>query len=482
MPEEPTTIPTPHAIQQEALKALEETRQQGNTAGLVVLATGLGKTWLSAFDSHRPEFRRILFVAHREEILNQSRDTFRRIRPDARLGLYMGQEREADADVLFASIQTLGRAAHLERFPRDAFDYIVVDEFHHAAAPTYRRLIDHFRPKFLLGLTATPERTDGGDLLALCEENLVYRCDLVEGVKQDLLCRFRYFGVPDEVDYRNIPWRNSRFDEEELTRHVATQSRARNAHEQLQKRGGTRTLAFCVSQRHADFMADFFRQQGLRAVAVHSGDTSAPRAQSLEELSEGKLDVICAVDVFNEGLDLPELDTVLMLRPTESRILWLQQFGRGLRKTNDGKQLTVIDYIGNHRTFLLKPQTLFSLPAGGQEVLNLLERAREGPIEIAPGCFVTYELETIDILRAPDPRHHGPARGPQALLRGVRGAPRRPPASPRGLPRGLQPPRGTGRPRELARLRRIARRPRRRPAEARSSAIGPSSTSSKTPP
>lgn len=147
-------------------------------------------------------------------------------------------------------------------------------------------------------------------------------------------------------------------------------------------------------------MADFFRQQGLRAVAVHSGDTSAPRAQSLEELSEGKLDVICAVDVFNEGLDLPELDTVLMLRPTESRILWLQQFGRGLRKTNDGKQLTVIDYIGNHRTFLLKPQTLFSLPAGGQEVLNLLERAREGPIEIAPGCFVTYELETIDILRA----------------------------------------------------------------------------------
>ena len=390
----------PHAIQQEALNALDETRQAGNTAGLVVLATGLGKTWLSAFDSHRPEFRRILFVAHREEILTQSRATFRRIRPEARLGLYMGQERAADADVLFASIQTLGRVAHLERFPRNAFDYIVVDEFHHAAAPTYRRLIDHFRPKFLLGLTATPERTDGGDLLALCEENLVYRCDLVEGVKQDLLCRFRYFGVPDEVDYRNIPWRNSRFDEEELTRHVATQSRARNAHEQLQKRGGTRTLAFCVSQRHADFMADFFRQKGLRAVAVHSGDTSAPRAQSLEELAEGKLDVICAVDVFNEGLDLPELDTVLMLRPTESRILWLQQFGRGLRKTDDGKQLTVIDYIGNHRTFLLKPQTLFSLPTGDQEVLNLLERAREGPIEIAPGCFVTYELETIDILRA----------------------------------------------------------------------------------
>ena len=146
-------------------------------------------------------------------------------------------------------------------------------------------------------------------------------------------------------------------------------------------------------------MADILRQHGRRAVAVHSGETRAPRAQSLDELSEGRLDVICAVDVFNEGLDLPELDTVLMLRPTESRILWLQQFGRGLRKKKDDKPLTVIDYIGNHRTFLLKPQTLLSLPAGGQAVLNLLERAREGPIEIAPGCSVTYELETIDILR-----------------------------------------------------------------------------------
>jgi diadenosine tetraphosphate (Ap4A) HIT family hydrolase/HKD family nuclease len=189
IPPEPRQVPTPHAVQQEALAALAGTRAAGNTAGLVVLATGLGKTWLSAFDSNRPEYRRILFVAHREEILNQSLRTFRAIRPEARLGLYTGQGRDPHADVLFASIQTLGRAAHLERFGREAFDYLVVDEFHHAAAPTYRRLIDYFRPKFLLGLTATPERTDGGDLLALCQENLVYRCDLIEGARRDLLCR-----------------------------------------------------------------------------------------------------------------------------------------------------------------------------------------------------------------------------------------------------------------------------------------------------
>ena len=147
-------------------------------------------------------------------------------------------------------------------------------------------------------------------------------------------------------------------------------------------------------------MADFFREQGLRAVAVHSGDTSAPRARSLDQLSAGHLDVICAVDVFNEGLDLPELDTVLMLRPTESAIVWQQQFGRGLRKTTDDKRLTVIDYIGNHRSFLLKPQTLFGLPATSEAIIGLIENASRGPIEIAPGCFVTYDLETIDILRA----------------------------------------------------------------------------------
>ena len=169
--------------------------------------------------------------------------------------------------------------------------------------------------------------------------------------------------MPDEVDYRNIPWRNARFDEEELTRHVATQARAQNALEQLQKRGGTRApglLRLAAPRRlHGRLLP---ASTALRAVAVHSGDTSAPRAKSLEELAAGHLDVICAVDVFNEGLDLPELDTVLMLRPTESRILWLQQFGRGLRqdRTSD-KLLTVIDYIGNHRTFLLKPLTLFAL-------------------------------------------------------------------------------------------------------------------------
>jgi superfamily II DNA or RNA helicase/diadenosine tetraphosphate (Ap4A) HIT family hydrolase/HKD family nuclease len=394
---ETVDVPLPHSIQQEALAALQRSRSVGASAGLVVLATGLGKTWLSAFDSC--DFERVLFVAHREEILSQAMLTFRRIRPREYLGHYSGDEKHPDAKVIFASIQTLSRQSHLDRFPRDHFDYIVIDEFHHASAATYRRLLQHFSPRYLLGLTATPERSDGADLLELCGGNLVFRCDLAEGIRRGLLCPFDYFGVPDEVDYTNIPWRSRRFDEEQLTVAVATQSRAANALEQLERRGGRRTLAFCVSQRHADFMAAFFNSRGKRAVAVHSGPDSAPRTLSLERLQSGELDIVCAVDMFNEGVDLPDLDTVMMLRPTESKILWLQQFGRGLRKATAEKRLRVIDYIGNHRTFLLKPQTLFNLAAGDQNIQNLLESIQNRTAELPPGCSVTYDLAAIDILR-----------------------------------------------------------------------------------
>jgi superfamily II DNA or RNA helicase/diadenosine tetraphosphate (Ap4A) HIT family hydrolase len=398
--EAPQAPVTPTPVQAAALEALDKTRAAGNRAGLVVMATGLGKTWLSAFDTSRAEFKRVLFVAHREEILDQALDTFRRVRPQARLGHYTGQIKDPLAEVIFASIQTLSRREHLQRFDPLAFHYIVVDEFHHASAASYRRLLSYFHPQFLLGLTATPERSDGGDLLALCQQNLVYHCDLAEGIRSGLLAPFHYYGVPDEVDYTNIPWRSTRFDEEALTAAVATQRRAENALEHFRKRAGKRTLGFCVSQRHADFMADFFRSRGVRTVAVHSGPASAPRAMSLEQLVAGDLDIVFAVDMFNEGVDLPTLDTVMMLRPTESKILWLQQFGRGLRKAAAKERLTVIDYIGNHRVFLLKPQTLFDLPAGDREIFNLLERLRAGELQLPPGCEVTYELQAVDIIQS----------------------------------------------------------------------------------
>lgn len=392
------TAPIPHEVQAEALAALRATRAKGYGAGLVVLATGLGKTFLAAFDSATAA--RILFVAHREEILTQAMAAFRAVRPRARLGRYSGEQKDAEADIVFASVQTLSRNAHLTRFAPRAFDYIVVDEFHHAAAATYRRIIDHFQPGFLLGLTATPDRTDGGDLLGLCEENLVYECDLWFGIDRGLLAPFHYFGVPDPVEYAQIPWRSGRFDEAALTEAVATQARAENALEQLAKRGGKKTIGFCVSRRHADFMAQFAQGRGLRAVAVHSGDTSAPRASALKALEDGDLDIVFAVDMFNEGVDVPSIDTVMMLRPTESPVIWLQQLGRGLRRSAEKTHLAVIDYIGNHRIFLTKFRTLLKLGAGDGALRLALERLNDKLIQFPAGCEVTYDLQALDILRS----------------------------------------------------------------------------------
>lgn len=400
-PDESVEVPMPNAVQQAALDALQDTRSQGNKAGLVVMATGLGKTWLAAFDAARPEFGRILFVAHRDEILRQALASFRRIRPAASAGLFMGDERVANADMVFASVQTLSRMVHLTRFEPRAFDYIVIDEFHHASARTYRRIIDHFEPMFLLGLTATPERSDGGDLMTLCGENLVYRCMAPQGIQAGLLCTYRYFGVPDDVDYENIPWRSSRFDEAALTAAVATVRRADNIVAQWRKRGGARTIAFCVSQRHAEFMRAHFIANGIASTAVHAGPGSDGRALSLERLASGDIHVVFAVDMFNEGVDVPSIDTVMMLRPTESQIVWMQQFGRGLRKHGD-KQLTVIDYIGNHRSFLTKLRALLGVnaSAGKRALSAAFDRVCKGEFELPPGCSVTYELQVIDILQA----------------------------------------------------------------------------------
>ncbi|MBM3628766.1 MAG: DUF3427 domain-containing protein [Alphaproteobacteria bacterium] len=400
--EAPLPPPEPRGIQREALAALARTRAEGFGAGLVVLATGLGKTWLAAFDSR--EFRRILFVAHREEILDQAVATFRRVHPAARIGRLGAGRREGDADIVFASVQTLGREAHLARFAPGAFEYIVVDEFHHAAADTYRRVIAHFRPRFLLGLTATPDRGDGADLLALCQGNLVFQRGIAEGIHAGQLCAFSYFGVPDEVDYANIPWRNARFDPGALDAAVATEARARNALAQFRKLGGKRCIAFCCSQGHADFMAAFFRREGIAAAAVHAGPGSAPRASSLQRLQGGDLQVLFAVDMFNEGVDVPLVDTVLMLRPTESPIVWMQQLGRGLRVAEGKPRLVVIDYIGNHRAFLSKLAAMADMlgreEAGRGAMREVLEAIRAGRIVLPPGCEVTYELEALDMLRA----------------------------------------------------------------------------------
>jgi superfamily II DNA or RNA helicase/diadenosine tetraphosphate (Ap4A) HIT family hydrolase/HKD family nuclease len=395
--EEAPLAPTPTQIQVEALAALEQSRAVGFGAGLVVLATGLGKTWLAAFDSSRPQFRRVLFVAHREELLRQAMVTFRTAQPTRTTGLLMSDVDESEADAVFASVQTLAR--HLDRYRPDEFDYLVVDEFHHAAATTYRKVLNHFRPTFLLGLTATPDRTDGADLLALCDDNVVHEVSLVEGIRRSALVPFRYHGVLDTIDFDPIPWRNGGFDPAALENAAVTEARSRASFDAWERLRGHRTLGFCVSVRHADHQAAFFRARGVRAVAVHNQPWSAPRHQAIADLRSGELDVLFSVDLFNEGLDVPTVDTVLMLRPTASPILFLQQLGRGLRSAPGKADLVVIDFVGNHRSFLNRPQELLRL-AGVDHDRAATRRALEtGDFSLPPGCSVDYDVDAIDLLK-----------------------------------------------------------------------------------
>lgn len=392
--------PEPTAVQIEALNALALTRDMGFTRGLVVLATGLGKTWLAAFDVRQMGARRVLFVAHREEILNQAAETFLRIRPGARVGYYMGHSRDMQVDILCASVQTLGRSEHLARFAPQHFDYLVIDEFHHAAAPTYRQLLKHFAPQFLLGLTATPDRTDQSNILSLCDDNLVYRCNLFEGVMAGLLAPFHYFGIWDEsVNYKEIPWRNGRFDPTELSNKLATLARARHVLKQWSAKAQQRTLAFCVSVRHADFMAEQFRKEGIAAEAVYSG-SAVSRGDSLAQLTDGRLQVIFSVDLFSEGVNLPSIDTVLMLRPTESKVLFLQQLGRGLRRFEGKERLVVLDFIGNHHSFLHKPQALAQAGSSYRDIAAFAHKVETQTLQLPVGCFINYDMVLIEFLKS----------------------------------------------------------------------------------
>lgn len=391
----------PWNVQEDALEALAATRLAGHRSGLVVMATGLGKTWLAAFDSTRLNFRRVLFVAHREEILSAARDVYRRVRPSGKFTMFLGGEKDPSGDVVFASIQSLER--NLVQFSEDEFDYIVVDEFHHAAAPTYQRVLAHFQPTFMLGLTATPNRTDAADLLALCGDNLVYECGLLHGLERGLLSPFHYRAIKDVADYENIPWRSGKFAIDDLSGRLETLQRAEQVIAEWDLVDGPRrrAIAFCCSISHADFMADQFRAHGHSVASVHSGASSDDRRKSLNDLESGDLQVVFSVDLFNEGVDMPSIDIVLLLRPTESPVVFFQQLGRGLRKSVGKPYLEVLDLVGNHRSFLMKARILASLrgaaSSSDREAVAALEQEFT---ELPAGCSVNVDTEVVDLLRA----------------------------------------------------------------------------------
>lgn len=389
---------TPNPIQSEALAAIATLCEQGIQRALVVLATGLGKTYLAAFAARDMQARRVLFVAHRREILTQAMATFARVLPRLSCGILDATRDESKSELLFASVQTLSRKARLEAFATDHFDLIIIDEFHHAAASSYRRILNYFKPRFMIGLTATPDRSDKVDILALCDGNLAFDADLAEGISKNLLCPFIYYGIADEsVDYQSIRFAAGRFNEDDLAAQLMTEKRAAHALREWRAKGNSRTLAFCSRQSHADFMAEFFTRHGIVSVSVHS-KSEIQRGEALARLEAGQIQVLFSVDLFNEGIDIPAIDTVLMLRPTESSIVFLQQLGRGLRKSVGKDRLVVIDFIGNHRSFLHKPKILLELGLqdgfSWQDRLKLLERNTS----FSPGIDLNFDLGAIDLL------------------------------------------------------------------------------------
>lgn len=350
----------PFLHQEEMLEGLEAERLKGFNHNLLVAATGTGKTVIAALDYKRlseiaGRDLKLLFVAHRQEILKQAVRTYRDVMQDGAFGeLYVGEHKPQEWKHIFASVQSLSSLG-IEQLESDFFDVVVIDEFHHAMAPTYRRLLDHLKPTQLLGLTATPERGDGVDVAKqFFDGRTASELRLWDALDADLLVPFHYFGVSDDVDLSQLEWKRGNYDTTQLsTLYTGNDARAakviRELNDKVTSTDQMRAIGFCVSVQHAHYMAEVFNRAGIASVAVDGTTDNADREEALRRLGHREINCIFAVDLFNEGLDLPQVDTILLLRPTQSATVFLQQLGRGLRRAEGKAVLTVLDFIGQQR-------------------------------------------------------------------------------------------------------------------------------------
>ncbi len=388
----------PRGAQIEALYALEDSRSEGVTKGLVQAATGVGKTYLAAFDSAK--YERVLFVAHREEILKQAAISFKNVRHSDDYGFFYGKQKDTDKAVIFASVATLGRNEYLTKdfFAPDYFDYVIIDEFHHAVNEQYQRIVKYFKPQFLLGLTATPERMDGKNIYEICDYNVPYEISLKEAINKGMLVPFHYYGIYDETDYSSLHLVKGRYDEKELNEtYIGNIKRYDLIYKYYMKYRSKRALGFCCSRQHAEEMAKEFCKRGIEAVAVYSnadGEFSEDRDKAIEKLKKQEIKMIFSVDMFNEGVDIAALDMVMFLRPTESPIVFLQQLGRGLRISKGKEYLNVLDFIGNYEKAGRAPLLL----SGGKD-LGEKSAYNYADIEYPDDCIVDFDMRLIDLFK-----------------------------------------------------------------------------------
>lgn len=355
----------PYSYQKEILEQLKVERRIFNKhKNLIIAATGVGKTVISAFDykdfckENKINVNKLLFVAHREEILKQSRDTFRAILKDNNFGdLMVGNNVPTSLEHLFVSVQSLNSKKLYELTSSDYYDFIIVDEFHHAAAPSYQNLLDYYEPKVLLGLTATPERADGADIFKYFDDRISAEIRLTEAINRKLLSPFQYFVVSDNIDLSKLKWGRRGYDISELS-NLYTGNDLR-VNQIIQSMNNYVTdlneitgLGFCVSVEHAKFMAKSFNERNIPSIALHGNSKESERNDAKRKLVNGEIKFIFVVDLYNEGVDIPEINTVLFLRPTESLTVFLQQLGRGLRLSEGKECLTVLDFVGqSHKNY-----------------------------------------------------------------------------------------------------------------------------------
>ncbi len=403
----------PHDAQLKALENLNRTREEGSDKAIAILATGIGKTILAALDAKQCGAKKILFIVHINEILKQTKETFEKVIPEKKddLGFYNGKIKDTNKDILFASIQTLGKQKHLENFAPDYFDYIIIDETHHTAAPTYAKIFSYFKPKFFLGLTATPDRMDRKDILGFYNNNVVFEMNQEQAIEQGYLAPFKYLGFKDSIDYSNIFYNGFKYDTKDLNKHLLIDERDQAIIKKFKETAeGRKTIGFCASIEHAERSAEKFKAAGINAIAVHSrslgfeGIEEKDKSLLIKYFRDNKCQVAFVVDMFNEGVDIPDVSCLLFLRPTESRTIFIQHMGRGLRIAPKKEDVLILDFIGNYRTANLILDGL-SIKGGIRGLKKVTRDGKDLFVYDLNGCEIIFDSEVVDIFRNNEVAH-----------------------------------------------------------------------------
>ena len=389
----------PNSMQEEFIVNLRKIMEKGEERALLISATGTGKTYASAFAMRELGFKKVLFLVHREQILKQAKKSYENVfSSNISTGILSGNHKDMNADYIFSTVQTLSRDNILSEFSNNRFDCIIIDETHKAGAESYHKIINHFKPKLLLGMTASPERTDGFDIYKLFDHNIASEIRLQDALKDDLLCPFHYFGISDlTIEGREI-------DEKTEFRYLATEERVNHVIEKVEYFGhdGDRVkgLVFCSRNDEAKALSDAFNKRGYNTIALSGSNSQSEREEAVERLemecdvdengrpvSNQPLDYIFTVDIFNEGVDIPKVNQVIMLRPTQSAIIFVQQLGRGLRKADGKEYVVVLDFIGNYSNNFLIPIALSGDRTYNKD--NVRKYVREG-VRVIPGSSTIH--------------------------------------------------------------------------------------------